>query len=69
MNRRTTIEIDDERLQQAQRILGTSGLKDTVYAAFDEVLRVRSRERLIERLRTQKGIDSSEEVLRQSKAW
>ncbi|MGI8426611.1 MAG: type II toxin-antitoxin system VapB family antitoxin [Actinomycetota bacterium] len=69
MVRRTTIDIDDERLAQAQRILGTSGLKDTVYAAFDEVVRIRSRERLLERLRTQTGIDSNDEVLNQSKSW
>ena len=69
MTRRTTIDIDDKRLAEVQEVLGTVGLKDTVYAAFDEVLRARARKRLLERLRTQRGIDSGPEVLADSKSW
>jgi Arc/MetJ family transcription regulator len=39
MTRRTTLEVDDEVLAQVQAVLGTSGLKDTVDAAFTRLLR------------------------------
>lgn len=44
--RRTSIEIDQERLDRAQDILGTSGIKDTVNRALDEVVRADLRRRL-----------------------
>ena len=67
--RRTTIEIDDDLLSKAQEVLGTTGLKDTVDAALDEVVRAHLKRRLIERIRTGKGIDRSARVLRASKRW
>lgn len=41
--RRTSIEIDETLLKEAQRILGTAGVRDTVEGAWRELLR---RERL-----------------------
>lgn len=38
--RKTTLEIDDEKIARAQEILGTSGIKDTVDEAIARVLRV-----------------------------
>lgn len=38
--RKTTLEIDDEKIARAQAILGTRGLKDTVDEAIARVLRV-----------------------------
>jgi Arc/MetJ family transcription regulator len=38
--RKTTLEIDDEKIARAQEILGTTGLKDTVDEAIARVLRV-----------------------------
>ncbi|MEX2394640.1 MAG: type II toxin-antitoxin system VapB family antitoxin [Actinomycetota bacterium] len=69
MTRRTTIEIDDEKLAQAQEALGTKGLRDTVERAFDEAIRAHLRRRLAERIRTGEGVDFSEEVLEQSRRW
>jgi Arc/MetJ family transcription regulator len=68
MPRRTTIEIDDERLAAAQRVLGTKGLKDTVEGAFDEVIRADRRRRLAERLATGEGFDRAllDEAVRRS---
>jgi Arc/MetJ family transcription regulator len=43
MVRRTSIEIDDALLHEAQRILGTVGVRDTVEGAWRELIR---RERL-----------------------
>jgi len=39
MVRRTSIEIDVALMEQAQRILGTVGVRDTVEAAWRELLR------------------------------
>lgn len=43
MVRRTSIEVDEALLKEAQRILGTVGLRDTVEGAWRELVR---RERL-----------------------
>lgn len=67
--RRTSLEIDDERLSRAQQVLGTTGIKDTIDRALDEVLRADLRRRLGERLRTGEGIDRGEEVLEASRRW
>lgn len=67
--RRTSIEIDQERLERAQDILGTSGIKDTVNRALDEVVRADLRRRLAERIRSGRGIDRGEEILEASRRW
>lgn len=69
MARRTTIEIDEGLLARAQEALGTSGVKDTVVAALDEAVRGAARRRLIERIRTGRGMDLTPEVLRRAKEW
>lgn len=67
--RRTSIEIDQERLDRARVILGTSGIKDTVDRALEEVVRADLRRRLGERIRTGRGIDRGEEILEASRRW
>lgn len=67
--RRTSIEIDQERLERAQDILGTSGIKDTVNRALDEVVRADLRRRLAERIRSGLGVDRGEEILAASRRW
>jgi Arc/MetJ family transcription regulator len=67
VTRRTTIDIDDELLARAQAALGTSGLKDTVDAAFRAAVRRSLRERLAERVTTGRGVDRSAEVLAESR--
>jgi Arc/MetJ family transcription regulator len=61
--RRTSIELDDARLLKVQQLLGTSGIKDTVEGAFDEVIRADLRRRLAQRIRTGAGIDRSSKIL------
>lgn len=63
MVRRTTIEIDDELLARAQQALGTSGLKDTVDAAFEQAIRRALRERLAGRIDDGTGVDRGPDVL------
>lgn len=67
--RRTSLEIDENRLTRAQQVLGTKGVKDTIDRALDEVLRADLRRRLAERLRTGEGIDRGEEILAASRRW
>jgi Arc/MetJ family transcription regulator len=63
MARRTSIDIDDAKLQRVQKVLGTRGLKDTVERAFDEILRADLRRQLAERIRTGEGFDRGKEML------
>ncbi len=66
--RKTTLEIDDGVLAEARRILGTSGIKDTVDAALRTVRLQDARRQLIEQLRTRDGLDLDDpEIMRP--AW
>jgi Arc/MetJ family transcription regulator len=67
--RRTSLEIDEERLARAQQALGTSGIKDTIDRALDEVFRAELRRRLAERVRSGEGIDRGEDLLAASRRW
>jgi Arc/MetJ family transcription regulator len=55
--RKTTLDVDDDLVDQAARILGTSGLKATVDRALSEVIAREARERLIEQLKVMDGLD------------
>ncbi|HVS65336.1 MAG TPA: type II toxin-antitoxin system VapB family antitoxin [Thermoanaerobaculia bacterium] len=67
MTRRTTIQVDDELLRQAQKALGTKGLKETVDRAFEEAIRRDLRDRLARRIETGTGVDRSPELLAESR--
>jgi Arc/MetJ family transcription regulator len=67
MPRRTTVEIDDVLLHQAQGALGTTGVKDTVEKAFREAVRRHLRDRLAERIEEGTGVDRSPEFLAESR--
>ena len=67
--RRTSLQIDEKQLAQAQSILGTKGIKDTIDRAFAEVIRAHLRKRLALRIRSGEGIDRGEEVLASSREW
>lgn len=67
--RRTSLEIDEERLAHAREVLGTRGVKDTVDRALEEVVRADLRRRLAERIRTGEGIDRSRKLLAASRRW
>jgi Arc/MetJ family transcription regulator len=54
---KTTLMLDDAKLRRARKVLGTKGIRDTIDRALDEVLAVDARRRLVERLRTMKGLD------------
>ena len=67
--RRTSLEIDEKKLEHAQRVLGTSGVKDTVEKAFEEVIESDLRRRLAERIRGGQGIDRGSEILEATRRW
>ena len=67
MPRRTTVEIDDALLRQAQGALGTKGVKDTVEKAFREAIRRHLRDRLAERIEAGTGVDRSPDLLAESR--
>lgn len=58
MVRRTSIEIDDALLGEAQRILGTVGVRDTVEGAWRELVRREKLAQLAEDLSTGRLIDT-----------
>jgi Arc/MetJ family transcription regulator len=57
MVHKTTLMLDDAKLRRARKVLGTKGIRDTIDRALDEVLAVDARRRLVERIRTMKGLD------------
>lgn len=69
MKRKTTIQIDDDLLAQAQDILGTHGLKDTVDGALTEVVRAGRRRELARQLATGEGLDFHEATRRAARRW
>jgi Arc/MetJ family transcription regulator len=60
---RTTIELDDSLLNETRKVLGTTGIRETVEGAMREVTRAARRARLTERIRTGEGFDRGPETL------
>ena len=50
--RKTSFEVDFDKVQSAKEILGTRTLTDTVDAALDEVIKLQQRRHLLEMLFT-----------------
>ena len=65
--RRTSVELDDQLLRRVQRVLRTSGVKDTIETAFNEILRADLRKRLANRIRHGDGIDRGDSILQASR--
>jgi Arc/MetJ family transcription regulator len=64
---RTTIELDEGLLEETRKVLGTSGIRETVEGAMREVTRAAKRARLAERIRTGEGFDRGPEILAASR--
>jgi len=69
VNRRTTIEMDEQLLEAAQSVLGTRGLKETVDKALTEVVRAAKRRALADRLRSGAGLDLDDETVKAARQW
>lgn len=66
--RKTSFEVDFDKVASAKEILGTRTLTETVDAALDEVIRLKQRQRLVELLFTRGRLELDDpEVM--SGAW
>jgi len=64
--RKTTLEIDDDKLQRAAELLGTTTLKETIDRSFDAVIAAAARQWLIDYFSQPNDLEDPE-VMRQ--AW
>ncbi len=55
--RKTSVEIDENLLAEAQRILTTGSIKDTINEAFLAVVRQEARRAEVEALKEMRGMD------------
>lgn len=55
--RKTSVEIDESLLAEAQRILTTGSIKDTINEAFLAVVRQEARRAEVEALKEMRGMD------------
>lgn len=69
MTRRTTIEIEDELLREAQQALGTRGLKETVDRALLEAVHAERRRRLARALREGAAFDFERGAIDREAQW
>jgi hypothetical protein len=58
---KTSLTIDRRKAAEVREILGTKTLVETVDAAFDEVIRLAARRRIMERIRRDGGLGPSPE--------
>lgn len=64
---RTTIELDQQLLDRAREVLGTSGIRETVERAMHDAIDAELRRQLAERVRTGEGFDTGPEILAQTR--
>ena len=66
--KKTTVDINENLLEQARHVLGTSSIEETIDAALCEVLRGNARRQEIKALAEMDGLDlANEDVI--AKAW
>ena len=65
---KTSLVIDRAKASRVQKILGTKTLAATVDAAFDEVIGLDGRRRIMDRIRRDGGIGPSPEEVRRLRA-
>ena len=66
--RKTSVEINEELLSVAQRVLSTTTIKDTIEEALREVVRARARREEVEALSAMRGMDLADPVV-MARAW
>ena len=66
--RKTTVDIDENLIEQARRVLRTSSVEETIEAALREVLRGDARQQEIRALAEMDGLDLANKVVME-KAW
>ena len=66
--RKTSVDIDDDLIEQVRSVLGTSSIKETIDSALREVLRVDARRQEVQALVTMDGMDLADNDI-MAKAW
>ena len=66
--RKTSVEVNEELLAAVQQVLSTGTLKETIDAAFREVLRMAARREEVKALSTMQGLDLMDPAV-MSGAW
>lgn len=66
--RKTTVEIDEELLEQAREVLDTDTIKETVNSALVAVIRARARRQEVRALRKMEGLDLDDDEIMKG-AW
>ena len=64
----TTVDIDENLIEQARRVLGTSSVGETIETALREVLRRDARQQEIRALAEMDGLDLANQVV-MVKTW
>ena len=54
---KTSVDIDNELLEQARSLLGTSSIKETIHCALREIVRAEARRQEVEALVTMDRLD------------
>ena len=66
--KKTSVDIDDDLIEQVRSVLGTSSIKETIDSALREVLRIDARRQEVRALSEMDGLDlANADVM--AKAW
>ena len=66
--RKTSVEVNEELLEAARRILATTTVKETVEEAFREVVRAEARREEVAALSEMTGLDLADQEI-MARAW
>ena len=65
---KTSVDIDDDLLEQARGLLGTSSIKETIHSALREIVRAEARRQEVAALVSMDGLDLADEEIMKH-AW
>ena len=65
---KTSVDIDDNLLEQTRNVLGTSSIRETIHRALLEVVRAAARRQEVEALVTMDGLDLADTEIMKN-AW
>lgn len=65
---KTSVDIDDDLLEQARGLLGTSSIKETIHCALREIVRAEARRQEVAALVSMDGLDLADEEIMKD-AW
>jgi Arc/MetJ family transcription regulator len=66
--KKTTLEVDEQLVEEASRVLGTKGLKATLDSALREAIAAEARRQVVDQLLTMEGLELDNPAVRRQ-AW